>query len=157
VATREIGQFEQDTIASFENIAKKVDEAFSEGIITAGASQELNAYLNVEKQAFIAINRQRDELIKKRGLAEALISDIKSAIIGVGSLAGLLETETRQVTTATTKIVDGFTITTKRTVDEIVGGQGVLSKLSGVVAKTKAFAGQLTQLRKLGLNENLAK
>jgi hypothetical protein len=157
VAAREIGQFEQETIDSFENLTKKVDEAFREGIITQGASRELNAYLAVEKQAFIAINRQRDELVKKRGLAETLISDIKAAIIGVGSLAGLLETETRQVTTATTKIVDGFTITTKRTVDEIVGGQGVLSKLSAVVAKTKAFAGQLTQLRKLGLNENLFK
>jgi hypothetical protein len=157
VATREIGQFEQDSIASFENLAQKVDEAFREGVITEGASKELNAYLAVEKQAFLAINRQRDELVKKRGLAETLISDIKSAIIGVGGLAGLLETETRQITTATTKIVDGFTITTKRTVDEIVGGQGVLSKLSAVVAKTKAFAGQLTQLRKLGLNENLFK
>lgn len=157
VATREIGQFENETIDSFQNIAKKVDEAFREGVITQGASRELNAYLAVEKQAFLAINRQRDELIKKRGLAETLIGDIKSAIIGVGGLAGLLETETRQVTTATTKIVDGFTITTKRTVDEIVGGQGVLSKLSAVVAKTKAFAGQITQLRKLGLNENLFK
>jgi hypothetical protein len=157
VAAREIGQFEQSTIDSFENLAKKVDEAFREGVITELASRELNAYLAVEKQAFIRINRQRDELVKKRGLAETLIADIKAAIIGVGGLAGLLETETRQVTTATTKIVDGFTITTKRTVDEIVGGQGVLSKLSAVVAKTKAFAGQLTQLRKLGLNENLFK
>jgi hypothetical protein len=157
VATREIGEFEQSTIDSFRNIVDKVDEAFREGIITQGAQREFAAYLAVEKTAFMAINRQRDELVKKRGLAETLISDIKAAIIGVGSLAGLLETETRQVTTATTKIVDGFTITTKRTVDEIVGGQGVLSKLSAVVAKTKAFAGQLTQLRRLGLNENLFK
>jgi len=157
IATREIGEFEQSTIESFKNIVDKVDEAFREGIISEGAQREFNDYLAVEKTAFIAINRQRDELVKKRGLAETLISDIKAAIIGVGGLAGLLETETRQVTTATTKIVDGFTITTKRTVDEIVGGQGVLSKLSAVVAKTKAFAGQLTQLRKLGLNENLFK
>jgi hypothetical protein len=157
IATRDIGEFEQSTIDSFKNIADKVDESFREGIITNAAQRELKDYLAIEKTAFLAINRQRDELVKKRGLAETLISDIKAAIIGVGGLAGLLETETRQVTTATTKIVDGFTITTKRTVDEIVGGQGVLSKLSAVVAKTKAFAGQLTQLRKLGLNENLFK
>lgn len=157
VATREIGDFEKSSIEAFQNISDKVDEAFREGVITSGAAREFNAYLATEKQAFIAINRQRDELINKRNLAQTLIADIKQAIIGVGSLAGLLETETRQVTTATTKIVDGFTITTKRTVDEIVGGQGVLSKLSAVVTKTKAFAAQLTQLRRLGLNENLFK
>lgn len=157
IASREIGQFEKSSIDSFQNIADKVDEAFREGIITAGAAKEFSAYLATEKQAFIAINRQRDALINKRSLAETLITDIKQAIIGVGSLAGLLETETRQVTTSTTKIVDGFTITTKRTVDEIVGGQGVLSKLSEIVKKTRIFAGQLTNLRKLGLNENLFK
>jgi hypothetical protein len=157
VATREIGEFEKSSIDAFQNIADKVDEAFREGVITSGAAREFNAYLATEKQAFIAINRQRDELLNKRNLAQTLITDIKQAIIGVGSLAGLLETETRQVTVATTKIVDGFTITTKRTVDEIVGGQGVLSKLSAVVTKTKAFAAQLTQLRKLGLNQNLFK
>jgi hypothetical protein len=157
IATREIGEFEQSTIDSFQNIADKVDEAFRDGIITQGAQREFAAYLAVEKTAFLAINRQRDELVKKRGLAQTLIDDIKSSIIGVGALAGLLETQTQQVTTATTKVVDGFTITTKRTVDEIVGGQGVLSKLSAIVAKTKAFAGQLTQLRRLGLNENLFK
>jgi hypothetical protein len=157
VATREIGEFEQSTIDSFQNIAEKVDEAFREGIITQGAQREFNDYLAVEKTAFVAINRQRDELVKKRGLAQTLIDDIKSSIIGVGALAGLLETQTQQVTTATTKIVDGFSITTKRTVDEIVGGQGVLTKLAAIVTKTKAFASQLTQLRKLGLNENLFK
>jgi hypothetical protein len=157
IATREIGEFEQSTIDSFQNIADKVDEAFRDGIITQGAQREFAAYLAVERTAFLAINRQRDELVKKRGLAQTLIDDIKASIIGVGALAGLLETQTQQVTTATTKVVDGFTITTKRTVDEIVGGQGVLSKLSAIVAKTKAFAGQLTQLRRLGLNENLFK
>lgn len=157
VATREIGEFEKSTIDSFKNITDKVDEAFSEGIITAGAAREFQSYLATEKQAFVAINRQRDELINKRTLAETLIKDIKAAIIGVGGLAGLLESETREVVYATTKIVDGFTITTKRTVDEVVGGQGVISKLSAVVAKTKAFATQLTQLKKLGLNENLFK
>jgi hypothetical protein len=42
-------------------------------------------------------------------------------------------------------------------VDEIVGGQGVISKLQAVVTKTKAFAVQLTNLKALGLDKDLFK
>lgn len=155
--TRDIGQFEQNTIDSFDAIIKKLQDSVADGKVSALAAGSIQAYVAIERKALEDLGRQRDEILKKRGLAETLIADIKSAIIGVGGLAGLLETETRQVTIATSKIVDGFVITTKRTVDEIVGGQGVLSKLTAVVAKTKAFAAQLTQLKKLGLNENLFK
>jgi uncharacterized protein YoxC len=155
--TRDIGQFEQNTIDSFDAIIKKLQDSVADGKVSALASSSIQSYVAIERKALEDLGRQRDEILKKRGLAETLIADIKSAIIGVGGLAGLLETETQQVTIATSKIVDGFVITTKRTVDEIVGGQGVLSKLTAVVAKTKAFAAQLTQLKKLGLNENLFK
>lgn len=155
--TRDIGEFEKNTIDSFDAIIKKLQDSVADGKISAAASNSIQAYVATERTALEALGRQRDEILKKRGLAETLVADIKAAIIGVGGLAGLLESETRQITVATTKIVDGFTITTKRTVDEIVGGKGVLSKLTAVVAKTKAFAAQLTQLKKLGLNENLFK
>lgn len=155
--TRDIGEFEQNTIDSFDAIVKKMQDSVADGKIGKLAADSIIGYVATERKALESLGRQRDEILKKRGLAETLIADIKSAIIGVGGLAGLLETETRQITVATTKIVDGFTITTKRTVDEIVGGQGVLSKLTAVVAKTKAFAVQLTKLKALGLNENLFK
>lgn len=155
--TREIGQFEQATVDAFDSLNKKVEQGILDDKIAKAGGQALLKYVATERAALEAISKQRDEISKKRGLAEALITDIKAAILGVGNLASLLETETRQITIATTKIVDGFVITTKRTIDEVIGGKGVLSKLNAVVAKTKAFAVQLTQLKKLGLNENLFK
>jgi hypothetical protein len=53
--------------------------------------------------------------------------------------------------------VDGFTVTTRQTVEEVIGGKGVVSKLKEVVAKTKAFAVQLTSLKALGLSPDLFK
>lgn len=52
------------------------------------------------------------------------------------------------VTKSFTQIVDGFVVTTKSVVEEIVGGKGVVAKLKEVVAKTKAFSVQLTALKK---------
>jgi hypothetical protein len=155
--TREIGEFEQNSIDSFDAIIKKLQDSVLDGKIAALASSSIQAYVSTERKALEALGKQRDDILKKRSLAETLIADIKSAITGVGALSGLLETETRQVTIATSKIVDGFTITTKRTIDEIVGSKGVIGKLNAVVAKTKAFATQLTELKKLGLNPNLFK
>lgn len=157
IATREIGAFEQSTIDAFDAINKKLDEGVKNGTIGTKNLAALRTYLTEQNKLIAAKAAERDAIVEKRNLAKTLINDVTQAIKGLGSLGGLLETETRQVTVATTKIVDGFTITTKRTVDEIIGGQGVLSKLQGVVAKTKAFAKQLTDLKALGLNENLFK
>lgn len=157
IVTREIGQFEQSTIDAFENINKKLDEGVKNKTIGTKNLTALRNYL-VEQNKLIAEKAaERDAIVEKRNLAKTLIKDVTDAIKGLGALGGLLEKETRDVTVATTKIVDGFTITTKRTVEEVIGGQGVLSKLQGVVTKTKAFAKQLTDLKALGLNENLFK
>jgi len=157
VATREIGQFEQTSIDAFDAIAKSLDEGLANGVLTAQAASNLKNYAKVESAILNELGRKRDALVEKRSLATALIADVKSALIGTGSLAGLLETQTRQVTETVTKVVNGFAITTKRTVDEVVGGKGVVSRLKDVVAKTKAFAGQLTDLKRLGLSPDLFK
>lgn len=155
--TREIGQFEQSTVDAFDALNKKVQQGIIDGKIAKKGGQALLEYVATERKALEAINRQRDEIVKKRTLAETLISDIKSAITGVGSLAGLLESQAISVTETTSKLINGITVTTRRTVEQVTGTGGVLNKLKDVVTKTKAFAKQLTDLKALGLNANLFK
>lgn len=151
--SKEMGEFEQSVTDTFSEIYKKVSEIPANTKNLGTLKKTLASY----NALLLANAQQRDAIIKKRGLAQALIDDVKSTLMGSGSLASLLETQTQSVTTSVSKIVDGFSITTKRTVDEVVGGKGVISKLKEVVAKTKAFATQLTDLKALGLNPDLFK
>lgn len=157
VASRDIGQFEQQVIDSMASITASVRKAVADGVILASAGDNLLRYVASESAALQEIGRQRDALAAKRSLVESLISDVKSALIGGGSLTGLMDNQTRTVTESMSRMVDGFLVTTRRTFEEVVGGSGIVSRLQGVVAKTKAFAAKLTQLKALGLNPNLFK
>jgi hypothetical protein len=152
-----LGDFQQSVVDTFDGINKKIAEGLANKTIGTKGLASLRSFLK-SQQALLEENaRQRDAIIAKRSLAEALYNDVKSALTGTGNLANLLDTQTQAITTSVTKIVDGFTITTKQTVDQVVGGQGVISRLKEVVAKTKAFAQQLTDLKALGLNPDLFK
>jgi hypothetical protein len=126
---REIGQFEQSTVDSFDAIAKSIQEGIGNGTIIARAGKNLLDYVATERKALTAISKQRDELASKRGLAEALIGDVKAAVVGFASITDLVNKETGNLT----------------------------SNFADVVSKTKAFASQLKQLRELGLDKNLYK
>ena len=126
---REIGQFEQSTVDSFDAIAKSIQEGIGNGTIIARAGKNLLDYVATERKALTAISQQRDELASKRGLAEALIGDVKAAVVGFASITDLVNKETGNLT----------------------------SNFADVVSKTKAFASQLKQLRELGLDKNLYK
>lgn len=149
----EMGDFEKSVTDSFDEIYKKLADAPKK---TAGLAK-LRSFLDAQKALLVENAKQRDAVIKKRSLAQALIEDVTSSLMGTGNLANLLDTQTKQVTTSVTKIVDGFAVTTKRTVDEVVGAKGVVGRLKEVVAKTKAFSSQLTDLKKAGLNPDLFK
>jgi hypothetical protein len=156
-ASSDLGQFQQTVVNTFDSINKKIAEGVANKTIASKGLDNLRNFLKAQQNLLEENARQRDAIIEKRSLAKALFDDVKSSLMGTGSLASLLETQTRQVTKSVTKIVDGFTVTTRQTVDEVVGGQGVVSKLKEVVAKTKAFATQLTSLKALGLNPDLFK
>jgi hypothetical protein len=126
---REIGQFEQNATDSFDAIAESIKKGIGDGTIIARAGQNLLDYVSTERKALTAIARQRDELASKRGLAEALIGDVKAAVVGFASITDLVNKETGNLT----------------------------SNFADVVSKTKAFATQLKQLRELGLDKNLYK
>jgi hypothetical protein len=156
-ATTNLGQFEQSVVDTFDNINKKIAEGLSNKTIGTKGLSALRSFLASEQAILLKNAKDRDAIIKKRGLAQALIDDVKSTFMGAGSLASLVDSQTKQVTTSLTRIVDGFSVTTKRTVDEVVGAKGVIGRLKEVVTKTKAFATQLTSLKQLGLNPDLFK
>lgn len=156
-ASSDLGQFQQTVVDTFNEINKKIAEGVANKTFGTKGLDNLRNFLKAQQSLLQENARQRDAIIEKRSLAKALFDEVQSALTGTGNLAGLLETQTRQVTTSVTKIVDGFTVTTKRTVDEIIGGQGVISKLQAVVQKTRAFATQLTSLKALGLDKDLFK
>lgn len=157
VADRIIGEFEQSAVDAFTNIADSIKEGLASGTLTTDAANKLSAYADAEKAVFVKIGAQRDALFAKRSLAEALIGDIKGAIKEFGNINALIDQQTNKVTTTVEKMVDGFKVTTSRTVDEVVGAGNMVSGFQKIVARTKAFAAQLKELRALGLDQNLYK
>lgn len=156
-ATSTLGQFQQGVVDTFTEINKKLAEGIANKTIGKKGLDSLKAFLKAQQALLEENARQRDAIIEKRSLAKALFDDVKSALTGTGSLASLLDTQTKSITTSVTKIVNGFTVTTKQTVEEVIGAKGVLGRLKDVVAKTKLFAGQLSDLKKAGLSPDLFK
>ena len=126
---REIGQFEQFATDSFDSIAESIKKGIGDGTIIARAGKNLLDYVSTERKALTAIARQRDELASKRGLAQALIGEVKDAVQGFVSITSLVNKETGNL----------------------------VSNFTDVVTRTKDFASQLKQLRELGLDKNLYK
>lgn len=154
---RQIGEFESAAIASFDNITESIKSGLANDVITKEAAAKLQAYVKTERVALEAIARQRDELANKRSLVEALIGDVKAAVVGYANITNLLDTQTRTVEQTITRTVGSLTIATKRSIEEVVTGNGLVGNLQDVVTRTKAFALQLKQLRELGLDQNLYK
>jgi len=158
LVTREIGKYESQIGDYFDNITAKIKEGVKAGTIANNkGTKDLLAYVATEKKALEAIGQQRDALTEKRSLAEALYDDVKAAITGVGSLTNLLDTEGKSVTTTVTKIINGLSVATSQTVEQAMGAKGYLGRLKDILANTKAFAKQLVELKKLGLDKDLFK
>jgi len=157
VADRIIGEFEQSAIDSFANIADSIKEGLASKTLTDEAAKTLSDYANKEKDVFARMGAERDALVNRRSLAKALIDDVKSAIGQFGNINNLINQQSSKVTTTVEKMVNGFKVTTARTVDEVVGAGNMVSSFQKIVARTKAFAAQLKELRALGLDQNLYK
>jgi hypothetical protein len=154
---REIGQFEQETVDSFDAITESIKAGIANKTIIDRAGQNLLNYVATERKALAAISQQRDELAKKRSLVETLIGDVKASVVGFANITEMLEKQTTQVEKTVTRMVGGISLATKTTIEEVVSGNGLVGNLSNVVAKTKMFALQLKELRTLGLDQNLYK
>jgi phosphoglycolate phosphatase-like HAD superfamily hydrolase len=156
VVTREIGQFEQSVIDSFTNIADIIAEGLAEGTLLKDAAASLTSYAKSEQVTIQEIMRQRDVLVGKRSLAKALMDDIKSTIMGMGNVTELLAKNTTDVTETITKMVGNVQVATSKVIKGVTGGSaGLVASFTETLAKTKAFAQQLKDLRALGLDSNI--
>lgn len=155
LAGRDIGQFEQAVISSFENMTETIKSGLADKTLTTDAAKNLSDYASKEKSVLIAMGKQRDDLFKKRSLAEGLIADVKASIAGLGNITSMVKTEAKMVTQTVTQIINGLSVATTRTVEDVAGTSGLVANFQSVLAKTKAFAVQLKELRRLGLDKNL--
>jgi hypothetical protein len=156
VSTREIGQFEQAVIDSFSSIAENIATGLADGTLLKDAADRLTAYAKSEQGTIQEIMRQRDVLVGKRSAAKALMDDIKSTIVGMGDVTQLLAQNTTDVTQTITKMVGNVQVATSKVIKGVTGGSaGLVASFTETLAKTKAFAQQLKDLRALGLDSNI--
>lgn len=151
-ATKELGQFEQQAVDSFEAINQAIIKGLKDKAITQAAAEFIYNYIRVEKVALTALARQRDVILNKIAIAQ----QISGSFIDAANITGLLTNETRQVTKSVTSLVDGIATTVKTTFDEVVTGN-LADSFKKLVDKTKNFAKNLVTLKKLGLNGTLFK
>lgn len=148
----DLGEFEANIVSTFINIKQTIQDAFSNGQIFGDAAKALQAYADKEQAAFVRIARQRDVLAKKIEIARALSSSIVSA----GNITNLLEQQSQTVTETVRRMVNGVELVTTKTSEQVTNGD-LVGNFQKLVDKTKAFAKNLIELRKLGLNGNLFK
>lgn len=147
-----IGEFEQQVVDSFKAIEDQIASSLADGTLLADAADNLRAYAASEKTTLSAIARQRDALTKKIEIAKS----ISAGVLALGDVTTLLDKQTRTVTETFTRMVDGVTVATTRSFDEITQG-GLVDNFKKVIDKTKAFAKNLIELKRLGLNGQLFK
>lgn len=156
IVTREIGQFEQAVIDSFNNIAETITKGIADGTLLKNAADALTTYARSEQTTIQEIMRQRDVLVTRRSDAKALIDDVKSTILGLGNITEILGKNAADVTESITKMVGNVQVTTSRVIKGATGGASELVKsFTDTLNKTKEFAKQLKDLRALGLDKNL--
>ena len=157
VVTRELGSFELATVTAFVNITASIEQGLADGTLLKSAADNLTAYARKEQAIIQSLMRQRDAIVEKRSLAEAMLRDVKDAIVGVGNLTSFLNSTSEKVTETVTKMVGGMQVVISRTIEQVTGTKAVdlVNSFSSILAKTKAFALQLKQLRELGLDKNL--
>lgn len=157
VVTRELGNFEQATVSAFDNITASINQGLADGTLLQSAADNLTAYARKEQAIIQGLMRQRDAIVEKRSLAEAMLRDVKDAIVGVGNLTAFLNTTSAKVTETVTKMVGGMQVVISRTIEQVTGTKAIdlVNSFSDILSKTRAFAVQLRQLRELGLDKNL--
>ena len=151
-AGSEIGEFEAQVVDSFAAIEEAISSALSDGTLLQDAANNLRAYAASESATLKNIARQRDALTKKIDIAKA----ISSGVLAVGDITGLVDTQTRTVTESFTQMVNGIKVVVTRSFDEITRG-GIVDNFKKVIDKTKQYAKNLIELKRLGLNGQLFK
>ena len=148
--TPELGAFEQAAVDAFSNIFDTIDSALADGVILSSAASQLREYAASERKTLQAIAKQRDVLAGKIDVART----ITAGVTGLLSITNLLETTSKSVTETVGTIINGISVATTKTFDVVESG-GLVDNFQKLVDKTKAFAKNLIELKKLGLNKQL--
>jgi len=148
--TPELGAFEQTAVDAFSNIFDSVDSALADGMVLSGAANQLREYAASERKVLQGLAKQRDVLAGKIDVARS----ITSGVMGLLGITNLLETTSKSVTETVSTIINGIQVATTKTFDVVSSG-GLVDNFQKLVDKTKAFAKNLVDLKKLGLNKQL--
>jgi hypothetical protein len=148
--TPELGAFEAAAVDAFSNIFDTIDSALADGMILSGAASALRDYAASERKTLQAIAKQRDVLAGKIDVARS----ITSGVMGLVGITNLLETTSKSVTETVSTIINGIQVATTKTFDVVSSG-GLVDNFQKLVDKTKLFAKNLIDLKKLGLNKQL--
>ena len=168
---RELGRFEQAAVTQLENIEDKLDDAFDNGYLLEQSYKDLQQYARQEFQVLSQIERQRDDLLRRRNAAEQLINSVNDAVLSSGRLVNVLRDVQQE-----TQNVDMVKVV-KDTIEEASGlrefeviltsaviepieevqskSQQLVSGYQNIVDRTRRFVENMKALRALGLDPQL--
>jgi hypothetical protein len=147
-----VGEFEQQVVDSFQAIEDQIASSLADGTLLQDAADNLRKYAAAEKATLAGIARQRDVIAKKLDIAKTISADVLS----FGNINDLLDQQTNTVTETFTRMVDGIQVATTRSFEQVTSG-GLVDNFKKVIEKTKAYAKNLIELKRLGLNGQLFK
>ena len=167
----QMGRFERAVVDQLASIEDALKSAFDNGAITREAYESLLSYSRAELAVLQQIQRQRDDLARRRDLAQALINDTRAAIIASGNIANLLSnasdaaervdmTKVIQDTVRAGKRLTEFRTTIIRNFVEPIAEvksktRDLLDAYKDVVNVTRTFVDNMKRLRAMGLDETL--
>jgi hypothetical protein len=156
-STRTLGAFEQAVVQAFDALSSSLAEAVDNKLLFQESADDLAAYAKSTQATLAGIAAQRDAIAARIADANDLIASTRSAVVGFANITSLLESQSKNIVETTTSVVDGIRLTLTRSLDV----QGLVGDLTGnfqkVLDKTKKFAADLRELRRLGLDKNLFK
>lgn len=148
--TPKMGEFETNAVSAFDAIYEKIKSTLADGRILQSAATSLTKYADSTLATLRSYAKQQDVLAGKIDVART----ITAGVTGLANITGFLETTTESVTTSVRTIANGIETIITKTADVTKSG-GLVDNFQKVVDKTKAFAKNLIDLKKMGLNKNL--
>ena len=148
--TPQMGEFESKTVDAFQNIFDTIKSSLADKRILQSAADALTAYTNSTLTSLKAIAKEQDVLAGKIDIART----ITSGVTGLANITGMLDSTTESVTSSVRTMANGIETIITKTMDVTKTG-GLVDNFQKLVDKTKAFAKNLIDLKKLGLNKNL--
>jgi len=152
-----LGEFEGAVVSAFDEIKAKLADAVDNKLLYQESADALSSYASATQATLQGIARQRDLIAQRINDANDLIASTKTAVIGFGNITTLLESQSKTIMKTTESLVDGIRLTLTETIDASSLTGDLTKNFKSILDKTKKFALDLRELRRLGLDQNLFK